>query len=171
MYNNQYQGQDRYGFTPLDNGRSLVNTVSSTMKRVYFKMTLALIVTAFTALGCANNGFIEFMYTNSWMMWVLIIAEFGLVLGISAGINKMSSTVATALFYLFAVVNGLMLSSIFVVYSMTAIVKTFFITAGHLWRDECLWLFHEPGFVEDWVVSLYGPYRLDNSLAGQHLPA
>ena len=130
MYNNQYQGQDRYGFTPLDGGRSLVNTVSSTMKRVYFKMTLALIVTALTALGCANNGFLEFMYANSWMMWVLIIAEFGLVFGISAGINKMSSTIATALFYLFAVVNGLMLSSIFVVYSPTAIVKTFFITAG-----------------------------------------
>ncbi len=130
MYNNQYQGQDRYGFTPLDGGRSLVNTVSSTMKRVYFKMTLALIVTALTALGCANNGFLEFMYANSWMMWVLIIAEFGLVFGISAGINKMSSTIATALSYLFAVVNGLMLSSIFVVYSPTAIVKTFFITAG-----------------------------------------
>lgn len=45
MYNNQYQGQDQYGYTPLDNGRSLVNTVSSTMKRVYLKMTLALVVT------------------------------------------------------------------------------------------------------------------------------
>ena len=63
-------------------------------------------------------------------MWVLIIAEFGLVLGISGAINKMSGTVATMLFYLFAVVNGLMLSSIFVVYSLTAITKTFFITAG-----------------------------------------
>jgi len=130
MYNNQYQGQNRYDYTPLNDFRSLTNTVSSTMKRVYLKMTLALIVTAFTALFCANEGFFNFMAANSWMMWVLIIAEFGLVIGISSGINKMNSTVATMLFYLFAVINGLMLSSIFIVYSVTAIVKTFFITAG-----------------------------------------
>ncbi len=130
MYENQYQGQDRYGFTPLDNGRSLTNTVSSTMKRVYLKMTLGLLITAFAALFCANHGFVEYMMYHSWTMWVLIIAEFGLVLGISGAINKMSGTVATMLFYLFAVVNGLMLSSIFVVYSLTAITKTFFITAG-----------------------------------------
>ena len=130
MYNNQYQGPDRYGYTPLENDRNLTMTVSSAMKRVYFKMTLGLIATAFTALACANNGFLEYMAYHSWLMWVLIIAEFGLVIGISSGINKLSNSVASALFYLFAVVNGLMLSSIFVVYSMTAIVKTFFITAG-----------------------------------------
>lgn len=130
MFNNQYQGNDRYGFTPLDNGRSLVSTVSSTMKRVYLKMTLALVVTAFTALFCSGNGFLEYMMYHSWLMWVLIIAEFGLVIGISSGINKMSTAVASGLFYLFAIINGLMLSSIFVVYSPTAIVKTFFITAG-----------------------------------------
>lgn len=130
MYDNQYQGHDRYGYTPLDNGRSLTNTVSSTMKRVYFKMTLGLAASAITALLCANNGFLNYMAYHSWLMWVLIIAELGLVIGITSGINKLSSTVASALFYLFAVVNGLTLSSIFVVYSLSAITKTFFITAG-----------------------------------------
>ena len=114
MYNNQYQGQDQYGYTPLDNGRSLVNTVSSTMKRVYLKMTLALVVTAFTALFCSNSyEYMSFFINNSWFMWVLIIAEFGLVIGISSGINKLSSTLASALFYLFAIVNGMMLCTIF----------------------------------------------------------
>ena len=42
----------------------------------------------------------------------------------------MSSATATLLFYLFSAVNGMMLSTIFLVYSMTAITKTFFITAG-----------------------------------------
>lgn len=60
----------------------------------------------------------------------LVIVEFGLVIGISAGINKLSSPVATLLFYLFAVVNGLMLAPIFLVYTGTSIAKTFFITAG-----------------------------------------
>ena len=50
--------------------------------------------------------------------------------GVSAGIQKLSSPTATGLFYLFAVVNGLMLAPIFWVYTMTSIAKTFFITAG-----------------------------------------
>jgi hypothetical protein len=49
---------------------------------------------------------------------------------ISAGLMRMSSGLATGLFYLFAVVNGLTLSTIFVVYSIAAIFKTFLITAG-----------------------------------------
>ena len=52
------------------------------------------------------------------------------MIGISAGINKLSSATATLLFYLFAVVNGLMLAPIFMVYTGESIAKTFFITAG-----------------------------------------
>ena len=63
-------------------------------------------------------------------MWVLLIAEFGLVFAISGAINRLSSVAATGLFYLFAVINGLMLCTIFLVYSPAAITKTFFITAG-----------------------------------------
>ncbi len=105
--------------------------VNSAMKSVYLRMTLALVVTALTALFCSSSQeFVTYYITHSWLMWVLIIAEFGLVIGISAGINKLSSPAATALFFLFAMVNGMMLSTIFLVYSATAITKTFFITAG-----------------------------------------
>lgn len=104
--------------------------VSSTMKRVYVKMFLGLLVTAFTAMYAASSSFINFYVTHSWLMWVLIIAELGLVFAISGAINKLSSGTATLLFYIFAVVNGLMLSTIFLVYSPGAITKTFFITAG-----------------------------------------
>ena len=104
--------------------------VSSTMKRVYVKMFLGLLVTAFTAMYAASSSFINFYVTHSWLMWVLIIAELGMVFAISGAINKLSSGTATLLFYLFAVVNGLMLSTIFLVYSPGAITKTFFITAG-----------------------------------------
>lgn len=111
-------------------GMSVQTTVSQAMKRVYFKMTLGLLVTAFVALFCAGTSFMSFYLTHTWLMWVLIIAEFGLVFAISGAINKMSSATATLLFYLFSAVNGMMLSTIFLVYSMTAITKTFFITAG-----------------------------------------
>lgn len=105
--------------------------VSSVMKKVYVKMFLGLLVTAFTSLYCSQStSIIQFFASNSWSMWLLIILEFGLVIGISSGINKLSSGTATLLFYLFAVVNGLMLFPIFFAYAPTAIYKTFFITAG-----------------------------------------
>jgi len=101
------------------------------MKRVYVNMTLALVVTAVIAMFCSNSmSFLTWFVQNSWFMWVLIIAEFGIVIGVSAGINKLSTATASLLFYLFAVVNGLMLSPIFVVYTGESIAKTFFITAG-----------------------------------------
>lgn len=104
---------------------------SSAMKRVYFKMTLGLLVTAFISYFCAGSqAFWQFMLANKWFMWVLILAEFGIVIGIGAGIQKLSSSVASGLFYLFAVINGLMLSSIFLAYSIGSIATTFFITAG-----------------------------------------
>ena len=101
------------------------------MKRVYVKMTLVLIVTALVSLFCASStGYLTFLFNNRWFMWALVIAEFALVFGISGAINRMSSAVATALFYLFAAVNGAMLCTIFLAYSPGSIAKTFFITAG-----------------------------------------
>lgn len=115
------------GHTPM----SVDQRVSSAMKKVYFKMFLALLVTAFTSMFCASSGaYLQFFASHTWFMWVLIIAEFGLVIGLSSGINKLSSGTATLLFYLFALVNGMMLFTIFFAYSMDVIYKTFFITAG-----------------------------------------
>jgi len=109
----------------------LSTKVSMVMKRVYVKMFLALLVTAFVALFCASTpSVVNFFATNRWVMWMLIIAEFGIVLGVSGGINKLSSSTATLLFFLFAVVNGAMLFPILYVYDPYSVAKTFFITAG-----------------------------------------
>ncbi|MBO5249142.1 MAG: Bax inhibitor-1/YccA family protein [Muribaculaceae bacterium] len=111
--------------------QTLTQTVSSVMKRVYVRMTLALLVTAVTSLWAASSEmFFSFISQNSWSMWVLLIAEVGLVIAISGAINRLSSTAATALFFLFAVINGLALSPIYFVYNTVSIAKTFFITAG-----------------------------------------
>lgn len=113
------------------NSQSFVTRVSDVMKSVYLRMTGGLVVTALIAMFCGNSdGFRYFMADNSWFTWLLVIAEFGIVIGVSAGINKLSSATAALLFYVFAVVNGLMLSGIFVTFSGVSIAKTFFITAG-----------------------------------------
>ena len=101
------------------------------MRKVYVWMTLALVITGFTAYGVANSpGVLQAIYTNPVIFWGLIIAEFALVIGVSAAINRLSLTTATLMFVLYSVINGAMLSSIFLVYTQSSITTVFFITAG-----------------------------------------
>ncbi len=101
------------------------------MRKVYVWMSLALAITGFTAYYVATTpALIQAIFTNQLLFWGLIIAEFGLVLGINMAINKISVATATLLFILFSVINGATLSSIFLVYTMSSIAKVFFITAG-----------------------------------------
>ncbi len=110
--------------------QAMSSELSSVMTRVYMRMTLGLVVTALVSLWGATGEFLYYYVNHSWLMWVLIIAEFGIVLGVGSKIQTMNTTLASGLFYLFAVVNGLLLSPIFVVYTGASIAKTFFITAG-----------------------------------------
>ncbi len=122
-----------YGFrNGVDNSASqTVAIASNAMKRVYFKMTLGLLVTAFVSMFCAGSqAYWQLLGTHSWSIWALFIVEIILVIAISSAINKMSSPLASLLFYIFAAVNGAALAPIFVVYTGTSIAKTFFITAG-----------------------------------------
>lgn len=112
------------------NGQS-VSLASSVMKRVYVKMTLGLLVTAFLSMFCASSAsYMHFMVMNSWFYWGLFIAELVIVFTLSARLTKMSSATATLLFYVFAAINGLALAPIFILYTATSIAKTFFICAG-----------------------------------------
>lgn len=109
---------------------SLSQRVSTVMKGVYLRMTFGLIVTALVSLLANTQGFVYYMATHPFVYWGLFILEIGIVIFLSARLTKMSSASAAALFYLFAIINGLALSSIFVVYTGASIAKTFFITAG-----------------------------------------
>lgn len=101
------------------------------MRKVYVWMTLALVITGVTAYGvAASPSLMMAIYSNKILMWGLIIAEFALVFGVTAAINRLSLATATLLFILYSVINGAMLSAIFVVYSPMVITKVFFITAG-----------------------------------------
>ena len=122
---------NNYNSPSYSTGTSVQSMVASAMQKVYVKMTIALVVTALVSLFCASSpAFQQFMFANRWFMWAMVIVELGIVFGVSAGIQKLSSPTAAGLFYLFAVVNGLMLAPIFWVYTGASIAKTFFITAG-----------------------------------------
>jgi FtsH-binding integral membrane protein len=101
------------------------------MRKVYVWMTFALAITGITAyLVATNETLLTLIYSHQAVMWVLIIAELAIVIGVTAAINKLSLPVATLLFVVYSVLNGALFSSIFLVYTMASIAKVFFITAG-----------------------------------------
>ena len=101
------------------------------MRKVYVWMTFALAITGFTAYGVANSpGILQALVTNQILFWGLIIAEFELVIGVSSAINKLSLTTATLMFVLYSIINGALLSFIFLAYTQSSIATVFFITAG-----------------------------------------
>ena len=101
------------------------------MRKVYVWMTLALVITGITAYGVANSpGILQAIYTNKILFFGMIIAEFALVIGVSAAINKLSLATATLMFILYSVINGALMSYIFLAYTASSVATVFFITAG-----------------------------------------
>jgi hypothetical protein len=114
-----------------EQGLSMSAAFPALMRKVYVWMTLALVITGATAYGVATSPGIQMaLFSNQLLFWGLVIAEFALVFGISAAINRLSLTTATLMFILYSVINGAMLSSIFLIYTMSSIASVFFITAG-----------------------------------------
>jgi FtsH-binding integral membrane protein len=101
------------------------------MRKVYVWMSLALAITGFTAYGVATSpGLMQAIYANQFFFWGLIFAEFALVIGVSAAIDRLSLATATLMFILYSVINGALLSYIFIVYTASSVSTAFFITAG-----------------------------------------
>lgn len=94
-------------------------------------MAAALTVTGLTAYAVANSPQLLYaLFSNSASIWILLIAQFGLVIWLSSRVMRMSLTSATLLFILYSVLTGLTFSSIFFVYTFESIASTFFVTAG-----------------------------------------
>ena len=107
------------------------STFAILMRKVYVWMALALVVSGLTAYYVAGSEqMLMAIFGNQITFWVLAIAEIGLVIGLSAAINKLSFPIAAIMFLLFSILNGVTLSAIFVVYTMSSIATTFFVTAG-----------------------------------------
>lgn len=113
--------------------RSIANkTAQVTLFRsVYVWMTLALAITGFVALYVAKSyTLLNVMVQNNILFWGLLIAEVALVMYLSARIHRISFTTATVLFIAYSILNGVTMSILFMVYTMSFIATTFFVTAG-----------------------------------------
>ncbi len=102
--------------------------VNRFVSKVYLWMFVALMTTAGVSLYVASSpNIIASLMRSPGLMIFLIIAQLGLVIALSAAINKMSAMVATGVFFLYAALTGVTLSSIFVVYTAQSIASTFLV--------------------------------------------
>ena len=99
------------------------------MLRVYNYMASGLLLSGVVAYAVAHTPALMQAIFGTPLMWVVMLAPLGLVIFLSARIEKMSATAAQATFWVFAALMGASLASIFVVYTQTSIVRVFMITA------------------------------------------
>ena len=100
------------------------------MLRIYNYMASALALTGIVAYVFAGYLETNRALVRSPVMWLIILAPLGLVMLLSYGINKLSAAAAQGLFWLYAGLMGLSLSTIFLAYTGESIFRVFFITAG-----------------------------------------
>ena len=109
------------------------------MLKIYNYMASALALTGIIAMFAGSSEtFINAIYHvqngnvvgMSGFGWIVALAPLGLVMWLGMGINRMSASTAQAIFWAYASLVGLSLSSIFIVYTGESIARTFFVTAG-----------------------------------------
>jgi FtsH-binding integral membrane protein len=136
------QTVDRIGTVAVDEG------LRAYMLRIYNYMVLGLAITGLAALGTYMlavtadpnlavmklrdglmlTGFGRAIFVSP-LKWAVILAPLAMVLVIGFGIERVRPTMAQILFWIFAALMGLSLSSIFLVFTHASIVRVFFITA------------------------------------------
>lgn len=99
--------------------------------KAYLWMACALFVTAFVSLFTVSTpSFLEWLFSNRFIFFGLLFGELGLVIFLSARINRLAFQTAFLFFMLYAVLNGITLSPIFLLYTTSSLATTFFATAG-----------------------------------------
>jgi FtsH-binding integral membrane protein len=94
-------------------------------------MAIGLGLTGFTALYVSNSEtMLKLIFGNQLIFFGLIIGELVLVFSLASRVNKMQASTATSLFVLYAALNGVTLSAIFLIYTRSSITSTFFICAA-----------------------------------------
>jgi FtsH-binding integral membrane protein len=129
----QYQDRAHHGATQVDQV-AYDEGLRGFMLKVYNYMTLALGITGAVAFGVASYAksspeFMNFMYVSP-MKWVILLAPLAVIFFLSFRIQKMSAGAAQATFWFYAVLMGVWMSIIFMVFQLGSIAMVFAITAA-----------------------------------------
>lgn len=120
-YNNYY-----------DKGQTLAQSsvFAVLMRNVYTWMACGLAMTALTSMIVGRNENWVYTLATSGMYWGFAIAEIVLVLFLSARIHKLSFATSGLMFAAYAILNGVTMSIIMLLYTAESIAQAFFVTAG-----------------------------------------
>ena len=128
MADNRFMNTSAAEATQVDLG------LRSYMLGVYNHMTTALLMTGFFAMALnwvvLNVAGVGQLVYGTPLKWVVMLAPLGMVFWLSARMQAMSSAKARNMFYVYAALMGLSLSSILLVYTGASVARAFFITAG-----------------------------------------
>jgi len=115
----------------MQGGLSVESAQQRFVTKVFWWMCAALLTTAAVSYYVVSSEqLLMTIITNRALFFGLIIAELGIVIAISAALNRLSSMAATGLFFLYAALTGATISVVFVAYTQESIFTTFLITAG-----------------------------------------
>jgi FtsH-binding integral membrane protein len=105
--------------------------INTFMGQVYLLMAVGMVVTALVATWVTNSLRLQFVLISSPMLsFGLFILQIVIVVALSTAVMRLSPAVAALLFLLYAALTGLVLSSLFLVYSEEQIASVFWVTAG-----------------------------------------
>ena len=114
-------------------GTIIAEDASALMRSVFTWMFVALGITAMTAWLFAHSGLIRLLYTETGMSglgWIVTLSPFVMVIAMSIGLHKMRASTLTLLFVTYAVLMGMSLSYIFLLYTGSTITKAFVVASG-----------------------------------------
>ena len=131
---NDPQPRTGFGASPSLGGRTGVRAgydagLRRHMLSIYNYMASGVLLSGVVALLFANSGFAAQVMVTP-LRWVIMLAPLGFVMAMSFGANRMSTATLQLLFWGFATVMGLSLSTIFLVFTGASIATTFFATAA-----------------------------------------
>jgi FtsH-binding integral membrane protein len=99
------------------------------MLSIYNYMASGVLLTGAVALLTANSG-LAYTFATGPLMWLVALSPLAIVFAMSFGANKFSKTTLQGMYWAFALLMGLSLSTIFLVYTGGSIAVTFFATAA-----------------------------------------
>ncbi|MBW2450738.1 MAG: Bax inhibitor-1/YccA family protein [Deltaproteobacteria bacterium] len=106
-------------------------TTATFIPKVYGWMTAGLALTALVAaFTLSSQGILDLVFGNRLIFYGLIIGELGLVVALSAAINRISAMTATLIFMLYSALNGVTFASIFLIYTSSSIASAFLVASG-----------------------------------------
>ena len=124
-YNNQPQTPPPYG------GNAVIAQTNTVLRKVYVRMVLGLLITAFCALGVSSSETLcRALLGNSIVYFGIWIGMLVMAIMIPVRMMRMASGTVLALFLLFSALMGVQTAPIFLLYNLGTIAYVFFITAG-----------------------------------------